>query len=148
MTTYSIKYTSTGSLKIKSLLETHQEQAKVYPLRFSQSLVYMYLSMLCAPWPNHRTPKHKIKGTRETGERKEKESPKTTKPPTNHQPTPIHRITSHSFTIPPFPNPLPPTCPPPLFPFCEKTSQKRSVSSPAPVTIVPPSGLMLRYRTR
>lgn len=56
-----------------------------------------------------------------------------------------HRITSHSFTIPLFPKPPPMW---PLFPFCEKTSQNRSVSSPAPVTIVPPSGLMLRYKTR
>lgn len=60
-----------------------------------------------------------------------------------------HRITSHSFTVPFFPSP-PPICPPPppLLPFCENTSQNRSVSSPAPVTMVPPSGLMLRYSTR
>lgn len=49
-----------------------------------------------------------------------------------------YRMIPHSPTIPRFASP-----------FClENTSQKRRVSSPAPVTIMAPSGLILRYSTR
>ena len=55
-------------------------------------------------------------------------------------PSPSHRMTPHSPTIP--------FAFRPSFPFPPKTSQNLNVSSPAPVTIIAPSGLMLKYSTR
>lgn len=54
-----------------------------------------------------------------------------------------HRITPHSANLPPPPSPS--SLAPGRFP---NTFQNRSVSSPAPVTTVLPSGLIARYSTR